>query len=644
MGFFSFLRTRPPARDQPKQTKSAKGAISHINEVDPKASSKVLTPRQSTATAQRDKHHSDQSWKRTPYTSHHRNASSPQLQLTSTSGPDHHRHDPQQHHRDRVQLYSGGGGNFAASMVNLAKDASALPNCNDGLAAWYGYSTALVGTTVSIFDEVSVRLNHILTEIDKEVMTGNEPDLFTCRSPTATVNDCQALVRVSSADQQLSKPRNHHHHHEREPGSGRGKDRKRERSSRQNSSREDGYKEKPKKNAQLAGGVATAVVRGEYFSKVELYANSKLLASLPPFAVYFATWPLLCLAAQYSQSVYERPQNRESEAHVSADWRAGTKAMVIKSVPMDHMRTIVFAVRGTASFMDWTVNLHAAPTSPSGFLDDKSNLCHSGFLTVARRMVKPVASRLKQLLEEDPSRSKYSLLITGHSAGGAVASLLYCHMLSRSKGARTDLNQLTTSFKRVHCVTFGTPPISISPLMKPDRPDLKNSVFISFINEGDPVVRADKAYVRNLLELLASPPPLSLPVDKPSDIGRSSERGRGDRTHLGPRLHKYKSRQDLKSKPTIAPQRKPVWPVPVSALKNAGRLVVLRSGPSDPRYRQHRDRMTVEERLSEGVVANTCRVEQLEGIIWGDPAAHLMNLYAGRIEKLAVKAVTMSDS
>jgi hypothetical protein len=168
-------------------------------------------------------------------------------------------------------------------MVNLARDASALPNCNDGLAAWYGYSTALVGTTVSIFDEVSIRLNHILTQIDKEGMTGNEPDLFTCRSPIAAVNDCQALVRVSSADQQLTKPK--HHHHERESGSGRGKDRKRERSSRQNSPREDGYKEKPKKNAQLAGGVATAVVRGEYFSKVELYANSKLPASLPPFAV-----------------------------------------------------------------------------------------------------------------------------------------------------------------------------------------------------------------------------------------------------------------------------------------------------------------------------------------------------------------------
>ena len=42
--------------------------------------------------------------------------------------------------------------------------------------------------------------------------------------------------------------------------------------------------------------------------------------------------------------------------------------MVIKSVPMDYMNTIVFAVRGTATFMDWAVNLNMEPTSPRGFL------------------------------------------------------------------------------------------------------------------------------------------------------------------------------------------------------------------------------------------------------------------------------------
>jgi hypothetical protein len=46
----------------------------------------------------------------------------------------------------------------------------------------------------------------------------------------------------------------------------------------------------------------------------------------------------------------------------------GTKAMVIKSVPMDDMNTIVFAIRGTQTFMDWAVNLRSAPVAPDGFL------------------------------------------------------------------------------------------------------------------------------------------------------------------------------------------------------------------------------------------------------------------------------------
>ena len=73
--------------------------------------------------------------------------------------------------------------------------------------------------------------------------------------------------------------------------------------------------------------------------------------------------------------------------------------------------------------------------------DDPGNLCHSGFLSVARKMVRPVAARLRTLLEEDPARSTCSLLMTGHSAGGAVASLLYAHMLA--EGVSSELNVLT---------------------------------------------------------------------------------------------------------------------------------------------------------------------------------------------------------
>lgn len=44
------------------------------------------------------------------------------------------------------------------------------------------------------------------------------------------------------------------------------------------------------------------------------------------------------------------------------------KAMVVKSAPMDDMNIIVFAVRGTQTFMDWITNLNTKPMSPEGFL------------------------------------------------------------------------------------------------------------------------------------------------------------------------------------------------------------------------------------------------------------------------------------
>ena len=80
-----------------------------------------------------------------------------------------------------------------------------------------------------------------------------------------------------------------------------------------------------------------------------------------------------------------------------------------------------------------------------------------------------------------------------------------------------------------------------------------------------------------------------------------------------------------------------MWPVPPSTLSAAGRIIVLRSG--DPKARIT-GKKTVEERLSEGVVAQTVTDEQLRGVVWGDPVCHLMKLYAGRIETLAVGAVT----
>ena len=362
--------------------------------------------------------------------------------------------------------------------------------------------------------------------------------------------------------------------------------------------------------------LTSAVLRTNYFAKVKLYANSRLPIDLPSLNLYMPEWPLVCLAAQYSRRAYIKPIGEEREAFVNADWRVGTKAMMIKSVPIDDMNCVVFAIRGSQTFMDWAVNLNSAPGSPVNFLDDPGNLCHQGFLSVARKMIKPVAARLRFLLEENPLRSTCSLLMTGHSAGGAVASLLYAHMLAEN--VKSDLNTLTGCFKRIHCLTFGTPPISLLPLTKPPVLRHKKSLFMSFINEGDPVPRADKAYVRSLLNLYASPAPgldtspllEKIPVLKPCNRPKAKIAGTKSNDVAAPPKWVYK------------------WNVPPGTLSNAGRLIILRELNSD------------RPETADDIKADITCDQQLRGAVFGDPVMHMMSVYARRVEVLATKAVT----
>lgn len=344
-----------------------------------------------------------------------------------------------------------------------------------------------------------------------------------------------------------------------------------------------------------------------------MYANSRLPPYMVPFKVYVPTWQLFCKAASASAAVYKRPTRGEREDYVEANWRQGTKAMVLKSTPLDESNVIVIAIRGSQwNAIDWAVNFTIEPTEPTGFLDDTGNACHEGFLQVARSMIVPVAERLRQLLEQDPSRSASSLLFTGHSAGGAVATLLYMHMLSRTVSSRlTDLNGI---FKRIHCVTFGVPPISLLPLQKPStkNKEQQKAQFVSFVNEGDPIVRADFQYVKSLVRLYATSAPKA-----------ATPTGHGLRSKI--------SRQNVKISDDARLTKHPVpprWPVPDATLSNAGRLVLLRQTPGKRDSVEH-------VYVSDG---------QLRDVVFGDPVMHHMDVYQERVRSLAVNAVTGEEA
>jgi hypothetical protein len=268
--------------------------------------------------------------------------------------------------------------------------------------------------------------------------------------------------------------------------------------------------------------------------------------------------------------------------------------------------------------------------------DDPGNFCHAGFLSVAKKMIKPVATRLRNLLQEDPNRSKCSLLITGHSAGGAVAALLYSHMLATTLEAQSELNILTSCFKRIHCVAFGAPPVSLLPLTKSTNPELRKSIFLSFVNEGDPVPRADKAYVRSLLDLYSTPAPgqscVSTVTPQKLQPLVSTLGGKSGSSLALPKPRP--SPKKFKSEPPMPP-RPVIWRVPDATLSNAGRLVLLRGVE---RY-ERGGKKKMQERMDEGVVAQIISDELLRGVVWGDPVCHMMRLYARRIEVLATNAV-----
>jgi hypothetical protein len=343
------------------------------------------------------------------------------------------------------------------------------------------------------------------------------------------------------------------------------------------------------------------------FKKTWMYSNSRLPRHMLPMKLYLPTWAVICTAAQASMDVYRGPRRDERDEFIEADWRNGTKAMVINSRNIDQKNIIVLAIRGSKTWnpIDWAINMRVRPTEPTGFLDDPGNACHGGFLQIAKSMIAPVAARLRALLEQgwtgggDPP----SLILTGHSAGGAVASLLYMHMMATS--VATELNHLTGFFKRVHCVTFGTPPVSLLPLQNPPGPRRDRNVFLHFANEGDLVVRADRSYLTTIVRIVAGPAP-------------APRRGNVLRKHLAARPM-VEGGGGGGGRPLVT------WEVPPATLSNAGRMILLREKPGCRR------------RAIEAVQVTD---EDLRGVVFGDPEMHQMELYKRRIDELAVAAVT----
>jgi len=145
---------------------------------------------------------------------------------------------------------------------------------------------------------------------------------------------------------------------------------------------------------------------------------------------------------------------------------------------------IIVAIMGSRLRLgDWKTNLHWGAQDPIDFFGESDSKCHAGFLQAAQGLAPPLAGWLCPWIHDGTGRQgKVALLLTGHSGGGAIASLLYIHLLSRY--ARSALRNVSQACAAVHCITFGCPPFSERPLVRaaPERS------FLSLYNDGDPVI------------------------------------------------------------------------------------------------------------------------------------------------------------
>ncbi|KAH8696933.1 hypothetical protein GQ44DRAFT_596436, partial [Phaeosphaeriaceae sp. PMI808] len=175
--------------------------------------------------------------------------------------------------------------------------------------------------------------------------------------------------------------------------------------------------------------------------------------------------------------------------------------------------TLIVAVRGTKLRRDHSVNLNGDGQEVGYFITAGDNgadtplLAHAGFLHGAKALAPKLEQQMVQYIS-DASRSIDNVIFTGHSAGGAVSSLLFLHFLTTPWVTRSRSAPLKLSL-----ITFGCPP-TISVPMPSSLPIYTTSAsppsrivigqVLSFINEHDFVTRADAPYTNSLVDLFRS--------------------------------------------------------------------------------------------------------------------------------------------
>ena len=161
---------------------------------------------------------------------------------------------------------------------------------------------------------------------------------------------------------------------------------------------------------------------------------------------------LILLASRCAKAVYnstteptEKGFSVKRLSHVSPTLNGVVKATSFHSVDRDCsffatdplLPALVISIRGTSRTVDWLVNLNNGLQDASQLLGNGALPCplplangfsaHAGFANGAAALESTVTAQIRSSFKHNKVKH---VIFTGHSAGGAVASLLFLRSLS----------------------------------------------------------------------------------------------------------------------------------------------------------------------------------------------------------------------
>ncbi|KAH7222451.1 Alpha/Beta hydrolase protein [Fusarium oxysporum] len=160
--------------------------------------------------------------------------------------------------------------------------------------------------------------------------------------------------------------------------------------------------------------------------------------------------------------------------------------------------TLFVSIRGTSCKTDHLVNFNRNQKDAASVFafpgSDERIFAHSGFLACAATLLPWLTEEIIRQVTAD--KSLEDIVFTGHSAGGAVAAMIFlhfvCHFPSELSNAKFSL------------VTFGAPPVTSTNITELAQSLPQSRHIYAVVNEHDLVPRVDQGYITSIISLYRS--------------------------------------------------------------------------------------------------------------------------------------------